>query len=438
MKKLKFRKLPGPKSNELLLKADAYEPACSLDQTPIVWDHGEGVWVWDVDGNQYIDFTSGVLVTNLGHSHKGLKKAIQNQAGRLQNTYSFATPERITAAERLMKVLPSHLKRVFYLTTGSEATEAALRVARRLTAKQEILSFYGAFHGRTYGAMSAGGMSNIRRQFGAMVPGSIRAPFAYCYRCTYQKTYPECAFHCIKVLDEHISGNSNGDLGAVIVEPYQGAAGFIFPPDGWLKTLENWARERELLFIVDEVQSSFGRTGKMFSIEWENLKPDMLCLGKGLGSGLPVSALAGTEEVFEAMDPGELSSTWGGNPLCSAATLAVLTAMEEENLPERSLQMGQHLKPQLHLLKEKYPCIGDARGRALVQGLEIVEPDDGFSPSKELTREIIINAAERGLLLGKVGIFGNVIRVAPPLVIQKDEIDLAIEILDEAIALALD
>ncbi|MCB5228937.1 MAG: aspartate aminotransferase family protein [Candidatus Cloacimonetes bacterium] len=438
MEKLKFRNIPGPKSKDLLQKAQTFEPACSLDQTPVVWDHGDGVWIWDVDGNPYIDFTSGVLVTNLGHSHKGLTKAIQEQAERLQNTYSFPTPERIEAAERLVKTLPSHLTRVFYLTTGSEATEAAIRVARRYSQKTEILSFYGGFHGRTYGAMSVGGMRSIRNKFGEMVPGSVRAPYAYCYRCIYEKTYPDCGFYCIKALDDHLRGNSNNNLGAVMVEPYQGAAGFIFPPDGWLKALEQWTKERDLVFIVDEVQSSFGRTGRMYAIEWEGVKPDLLCLGKGLGSGLPVSALAGTDQVLEAMDPGELSSTWGGNPLCSSATLAVLTAIEQENLSNRSLEMGNYLTPILHSLQEKYPCIGDVRGRALVQGLEIVEPDDGFSPSKELTRKIVFNAAERGLLLGKVGIFGNVIRLAPPLVIKKEEIDLAMDILEQSIALALD
>lgn len=438
MNKPTYRKLPGPRSAEILAKSKAYEPACSLDQTPIVWEQGEGVWVQDVDGNPYIDFTSGVLVTNLGHTHPGMVDAIREQAGRLQNCYSFPTPERVEAAERLVKLLPPHLDRVFFLTTGSEATEAAMRVARRYTGKQEILTFFGAFHGRTYGAMSAGGIMNIRRQFGSMVPGSIQAPYAYCYRCHYGKTYPECNFFCLDALDAHLAAVSSGDLGAVMVEPYQGTAGFVFPPEGWLKALEQWARERGLLFIVDEVQSSFGRTGKLFAIEWEGLEPDLLCLGKGLGSGLPVSALAGRNEVLEAMTPGELSSTWGGNPMGSAATLAVLDAMEHEDLPERSAQRGEYLKPKLQALQEKYPCLGDVRGRALVQGLEIVEPGDGYTPSADLTRRIVFAAAERGLLLGKVGLHGNVIRIAPPLVIREEEIDFAVEILDEAIAYVLD
>ncbi len=430
MKSLPLREVPGPKSREYLQIGGTCEPPCAADQTPIVWDHGQGVWIWDVDGNPYIDFTSGVLVTNLGHNHPGLVSAIQNQAPRLMNTYSFPTPERITASSRLVKTFPKNLDRVFMLSTGAEATEAALRVSRRFTGKQEVLAFYGGFHGRTYGAMGVAGSRGTRRGFGVPVPGGIMAPYGYCYRCFYGKTYPDCEMYCLKALDQLIACSSSGDLGTVIVEPYQGAAGFIFPPDGWLAALANWARERDLVLIVDEVQASFGRTGKMYAIEWEGVEPNMLCLGKGMGSGIPASAVAAESRIFECMSPGELSSTWGGNPLASAAVLAVLDAMEEENLPQRALRMGEYLKPRLEALQKKYAFLGDVRGRGLVFGLEIVEPSGGKKPSPELTRRIIFGAAERGVLLGKVGQFGNIIRIAPPLVIQPEEIDLAIDVFE--------
>lgn len=264
MKTLSKRQVPGPKSSELLELSRIYEPPCAVDQVPIVWDYADRVWVTDVDGNRYIDFTSGVLVTNVGHNHPGLVQAIQRQASRLMNCYSFPTPERVTAAARLVKTFPPNLNKVFFLSTGSEATEAAMRVARRYTGKQEIIAFYGAFHGRTYGAMGVAGLLNIRRQFGVPVPGGIMVPYPYCYRCFYDKTYPDCGFFCLKTLDRIIESSSSDDLAAVIVEPYQGTAGFIFPPDGWLKELEKWAQGRNLLLIVDEVQSSFGRTGKMY------------------------------------------------------------------------------------------------------------------------------------------------------------------------------
>jgi 4-aminobutyrate aminotransferase-like enzyme len=332
-----------------------------------------------------------------------------------------------------LETLPPNLNRVFLLTTGGEATEAALRVAKRYTGKFEILSFYGAFHGRTYGAMSVAGNLNTRRQFGPTVPGGIMAPYAYCYRCIYEKTYPECDFYCISALDRIIKSSSSGQMGAVIVEPYQGAAGFIFPPNGWLKALESWARERDLLLIVDEVQSSFGRTGRLYAIEWENMQPHMLCLGKGFGSGLPSSALVAEAEILEAMSTGELSSTWGGNPLASAASLAVLEAMKEEDLPENAERVGTRLKQKLSHLKEIHRCLGDVRGMGLVIGLEIVDPDDGYSPSPELTQKIMFSAAEHGMLLGKVGLYGNVIRIAPPLVITEQEADLGVQILDKVL-----
>ncbi len=427
------REIPGPQSRKLLETSRQFEPPCIADQVPVVWDHGEGVWVTDVDGNRYIDFTSGVLVTNLGHSHPALVEAIRRQAGRLMNCYSFPTPERVGLSRRLIQTLPPNLDRVFLLTTGSEATEAALRVAKRYTGKYEVLAFYGAFHGRTYGAMSVAGNMATRRKFGPPVPGGVMGPYAYCYRCYYDKTFPECEYYCLQALDGVIRHCSSGDLGAVIVEPYQGAAGFIFPPDGWLKRLETWCRERELLLIVDEVQSSFGRTGKLYAIQWEDVRPQLLCLGKGMGSGMPSSGLAAEARIFEAMGVGELSSTWGGNPLASAATLAVLDVIEEERLPERALRVGSHLKEKLEALQEEHPCLGDVRGKGLVIGLEIVDLGDGYSPDPELARRILHVAAENGLLLGKVGLYGNVIRVAPPLVISEEEADMGVKIIDRAL-----
>jgi 4-aminobutyrate aminotransferase len=403
------------------------------DQIPLVWDHAEDVWVYDVDGNRYLDFTSGVLVTNIGHSHPRHVEAVRRQAGRLMNCYSFPTPERVQLSARLSKMLPANLDRIFLLTTGSEATEAAIRIAKRYSGKHEVLAFYGAFHGRTYGPMSVAGSMNTRRKFGPPLPGGVLAPYAYCYRCVYEKTFPECDFYCVKVLDRIVESSSSGDLGAVITEPYQGGAGFINPPDGWLRELSSWAQKRGLLFIVDEVQSSFGRTGAMFAIEKEDVRPNMLCIGKGIGSGMPASALAGESEIFSCMEPGEMSSTTGGNPLASAAALAVIDIMEEEHLPGNARTMGAYLLKRLNELKIKHECIGDARGAGLALGLEIVESKETKVPSPALCRKIIIGAAQYGLMMGKVGMYGNVIRVAPPLTIKQEECDLAIAVLDKVL-----
>ena len=428
------RTVPGPKSASLLALSKQYEPPCMADQVPVVWDHGEGVWVFDVDGNKYLDLTSGVLVTNIGHSHPEHVEAVRHQAGRLMNCYSFPTPERVELARQLVNALPPNLDKVFLLTTGAEATEAAIRIAKRYSGKHEILAFYGAFHGRTYGPMSVAGSLSTRRKFGPPVPGGIMAPYAYCYRCVYEKTYPECEFYCITALDRVVESSSSGDLGAVIVEPYEGGAGFINPPLGWMKELERWAHDRGLLLIVDEVQSSFGRTGKMFAIEWEDVKPHMVCIGKGLGSGMPVSALAGESRIFDAMSPGEMSSTTGGNPLASAAALAVLRIVKERSLPENARRMGEYLQSRLRVLKEKYEFLGDVRGMGLAKGLEIVTNKKEKTPSVDLTRKIILTAAEHGLMMGKVGLYGNVIRVAPPLVITQEECDLAVDTLDKVMA----
>jgi 4-aminobutyrate aminotransferase len=427
------RKIPGQKSEELIQISRAYEPPCMADQLPVVWDHAEGIWVWDVDGNKYIDFTSGVLVTNIGHSHPHHVKAIQKQAERLMNCYSFPTPERVTLSQRLIELLPPNIDRVFLLTTGAEATEAALRIAKRYTGKHEVLSFYGGFHGRTYGPISVAGSLGTRRKFGPALPGGIMAPYANCYRCFYDKAYPECQFFCLKQLDRIIESSSSGDLGTVITEPYQGGAGFIFPPDGWLKELEQWCRERGLILIVDEIQSSFGRTGKMFMIEWEDVSPQMICLGKGFGSGIPASALAGESKIFECMRPGEMSSTTGGNPLASAASHAVLDIMEEENLADNAIKVGTYLRNRLQELQKRHRYLGDIRGKGLVMGLEIVENKQMKKPSAELTQQIIFKCGEYGMMLGRVGLFGNVIRIAPPLVIKEEEADIGVQILDKVL-----
>jgi 4-aminobutyrate aminotransferase len=428
------RQIPGPKSVELLATSNKFEPPCMADQVPVVWDRGEDVWIFDVDGNKYLDFTSGVLVTNIGHSHPRHVEAIRQQAGRLMNCYSFPTPERVSLSERIVGMLPENLNKIFMLTTGAEATEAAIRIAKRYSGRHEVLSFYGAFHGRTYGPMSVAGSANTRRKFGPALPGGVVAPFGYCYRCVYDKRFPECDLYCIKALDRVVDSASTGDLGSVITEPYQGGAGFINPPVGWLKELERWSKDRGLILIVDEVQSGFGRTGKFMAIEWEDVKPQMVAIGKGIGSGMPASALAGESKIFDCMKSGEMSSTTGGNPLASAASHAVLDIMEDEKLVENARVMGSYLLSRLCELRDKYECVGDARGMGLALGLEIVENKQSKKPAVDVTKKIILGAAQYGLMMGKVGFYGNVIRVAPPLTIKQPECDFAVAILDKVLS----
>ena len=425
---------PGPKSRDLFDRWAKVEAQCTGYQARVVWDSASGVVVADVDGNTFIDWTSGVLVTNVGHCHPELVAAVQKTSAKLLNNYECLHEERVVAAEKLVSVLPPHLDRCFFLSTGSEATEGAIRIMKRKSGKFEIISFYGGFHGRTYAALSVGGLPGPKKGYGPTVPGAIRVPFPYCYRCPF-KAEPENCGTCLDFLEDAVRANSTGSLAGVIVEPYLGAAGFIFPPEGWLKRLEQWLRARGLLFTLDEVQSSYGRTGKFWAMEWENLQPDLVSIGKGIGSGVPASAIAARSDVIGALGPGEMSSTMGGNPVACAAVIAVVDIMQREKLDENALRMGALMKARLVQIQERCPYVGDVRGMGLVMGVELVKDKATKEPAPDLTRKLIDVAAQNGLLIGSVGIYGNVIRVAPPLVITEAEAHESLDIFEKALGL---
>jgi 4-aminobutyrate aminotransferase len=398
-------------------------------QAPVVWDHAQGAEIWDVDGRHYIDWTSGVLVANVGHAHPHLAEAVSRQARRLLNTFDFPTPERLHLARKIIETTPPHLDKVFFVTTGAEAMDAAMRMAKRATGKYEILAFWGGFHGRSFGPMSLTGLPKIKKNFGPLLPGTILAPYPYCYRCPFGKIHPECQFFCLDFMDRVVETESTGNLAALAVEPYQGTSGFVFPPSGYLKKLEAWARKRGIIFILDEVQSSFGRTGKMWALEHEGLEPDILVLGKGIGSGMPISAVVARGEILSALERGEMSSTTGGNPLSCAASLAVFEIIEKEKLVEKAASNGAYLKEKLLELKDKHKMIGDVRGMGLVYGIEYVKDRTSKEPAPDLVREIVLKCVENGLMVGKLGIHGNVMRVAPPLVITPELVDESVAIL---------
>lgn len=423
--------LPGLMSKKYLDMSKKYEVQGTSYQAPVVWESAKEVIVKDVDGNKYIDWTSGVLVTNIGHSHPEHIKAVEIAASKLMNCYDFPTPSRVILAKRMVVITPSNLDKVFFLSTGSETTEAAIRLAKRHTDNFEIISFYGGFHGRTYAAMSVSGLAGIKRRYGPLMPGVIRVPFPYCYRCPLRKRVEKCDMECFDLMDDIVHFSSTGSLAALIIEPYQGAAGFIFPPHGYLKRLENWARRKNILFILDEVQSSFGRTGKMFALGWENLKPNFLCIGKGIGSGIPISALLCESKVVKKLGRGELSSTTGGNPVSCSAAIAVLDIMEKEKIIANVNRIGKIMKSGLEKIMKRSKYLGDVRGCGLVYGLEFVKDKKTKEPAPEITKKVINNAAKRGLLVGSVGIYGNVIRVAPPLVINEKEAYQSLEIMKE-------
>ncbi len=425
--------LPGPKSAELLKRWVKAEANTTGYQARLVWDSAKGSVVRDVDGNTYIDWTSGVLVANTGHCHPKLVAAVQEATTKLINNYECPTENRVRAAEMLVENLPAHLDKCFFLTTGSEATEGCMRIMKRKTGCFEVIGFHGGFHGRTYSAASAGGLAGPKRGYGPSMPGIIRAPFPYSYRSPVGGGDQGLIDFCMTQLEEIVRVNSTGSLAGIIVEPYLGAAGFIFPPKGYLPALEAWCREKTILFTLDEVQSSYGRTGKMWGMEWEGLTPDVIAIGKGIGCGIPTAAVAARGDVIGVLGRGEMSSTVGGNPVSSAAVMAILEIMNEEKLAERSLETGIVMKKRLMEIQEKSRYLGDVRGSGLVMGLELVKDKKTKEPAPELTRQLIDACANNGLLIGSVGIFGNVIRVAPPLVITEAEVHESLDIMEQSL-----
>ncbi len=425
--------LPGPKSAQLLKRWTKVEANTTGYQAQLVWDSAKGSIVTDVDGNTYIDWTSGVLVTNIGHCHPKLVKAVQDATTQLINNYECPTPNRIRAAEALVDNLPDHLDKCFFLTTGSEATEACMRIMKRKTECFEVIGFHGGFHGRTYSAASAGGLTGPKRGYGPTMPGIIRAPFPYPYRSPVGDDDQKLIDFCMTQLDDIVRANSTGSLAGIIVEPYLGAAGFIFPPDGYLTELENWCREKSILFTLDEVQSSYGRTGKMWGMDWEKLTPDLIAIGKGIGCGIPTAAVAARSDVIGILGQGEMSSTVGGNPISSAAVYTILEIMNDEKLADRSLKMGELIKKRLLEIQDKSKHLGDVRGRGLVMGLELVIDKKTKEPAPKLTKQLIDTCANQGLLIGSVGIYSNVIRVAPPLVITEAEALESLDIMEKSL-----
>ncbi|MBC7286775.1 MAG: aspartate aminotransferase family protein [Armatimonadetes bacterium] len=429
--------LPGPRSRELLEKARKYEPHSMSEQVPVVWDRAQGCVIWDVDGNEFLDWCSGVLVTNVGHCHPDYVAAVKDQAEKLFNCYDFTNEPRALLAEKLVQITPPHLDKAFLLTTGSDATEAAIRMARRAHEGWEILAFHGAFHGRTLGAASAGGSLGVKKGYGPLVPGFIHAPYPYCYRCPFGHEYPDCNLLCLEFIDWVVSRESCGALCAVMTESYQGGAGSIIPPPGWYEGLEKWRKLHGLYLIFDEVQSSFGRTGKWFCMEHWDIEPDLVCLGKGLGSGVPCSAVMGRHEIMDVLPPGSMSSTNGGNPLSCRAALAAIEIIERENLVENAARMGEIMRGRFEEMKQAVEQLGDVRGMGLVWGLEIVEDKKSKEPAPELSKAIVHEAFRRGLIMiAPIGMFGNVLRVAPPLVINEQQVQESLDIFEAALRAA--
>jgi len=428
--------LPGPKGEEFLELSRRYEPRSMSEQAPVVWRRAEGVWVEDVDGNRYLDFSSGVLVTNVGHCHPDLIEAVREAAEHMLNCYDFVNPWRVLLAKKLVEITPDGLDKAFILTTGAEAIEAAVKMARRATGNYEVFSFHGAFHGRTLATLSYGGKKSSpgSRGFGPFLPGVIQAPYPYCYRCPFGKERPDCSLTCLEFVDWVYTCEGEGRLCAVLIEPYEGAAGSLIPPAEFVRGLYQWAKEKGALFIDDEVQASFGRTGRMFCFEHFGIVPDLLCLGKGIASGVPCSAVVGAEWVMNSLSPGSLSSTYGGNPLSSRAALASIEIIERERLWENAAKVGKAMMQRLKEWEERHEVVGEARGMGLAIGVEVVRDKRTKEPAPDLAKAIIMEAARRGLvMIAPIGFYGNVLRIAPPLIITEEEAMDGLDRLEDAL-----
>lgn len=411
---MKNYELPGPNGTNVLEIQETYLSPSISTPMPLVWASAKDCVITDVDGNDYIDFTSGVLVTNTGHCHPKIVKAVQDQAALLLNCYDSAHPLRSQFVEKLASLMPEDLKRVLVLSSGSEAIDAALKIARVSTGKHEIIGFENAFHGRTYGSMSAGGMSGTKAGFGPFVPGMLRAPFPDYYRM--DGTEEEIDARCLTALETVLKTQSSGVVGAVITEAYQGGAGSIVASKRFMEGLRGFCDRHGILLIFDEVQASFGRTGRMFAFENFGIVPDIVALGKGIASGLPTAAVVARRSIMDGLKRGSLSSTYGANPLSCAAGIASIEVIQDEGLAERAEELGELFKRRLGEMMDRHRLIGDVRGMGLALAVEFVKDKQTKEPHPEFAHLFVRQLLKAGLsAMAPIGRFGNVLRVAPPL-----------------------
>jgi 4-aminobutyrate aminotransferase len=429
--------LPGPQAQSVIALSDRAVTPSLPHAYPLVVKHAAGTVVEDVDGNRFLDFAAGIAVCSTGHCHPRVVKAIQDQAARLLHICGadFYDPMYVALADRLGRLAPGAApKKVFLGNSGAEAVEAALKLARTYAERPHILAFFGAFHGRTMGAISLTASKPVyHKGFGPLLAGITHVPYAYCYRCAYNLTYPKCSLACVDYIEDMLFSRSipPDEVAAIFVEPIQGEGGYIVPPDGWLAKLRALCDKYGILLVDDEVQAGLGRTGKMFAIEHWGVEPDIICSAKALASGMPISAMIAREEVM-SWPPGAHGSTYGGNPVCCAAAQATLDVIEEEGLMENAARVGERLMNKLRDLAAESRLVGDVRGLGLMIGVELVRDKETKIKAKKEAEEVTVACFKRGLIVLPCG--PNSIRFSPPLVITEAEADTAFEIFADALA----
>lgn len=426
--------LPGPRSQALRAREAAHLAPGSqaiASHAGIAVERGEGSELIDVDGNRFLDLVAGVGVAALGYAHPRYMRALEEQLAR-SHVGSFTTEARVRALEAVVSVAPQGLRRLQLYSGGSEAVESALRLARAYTGRFEVLSFWGGFHGKTAGALAQMG-SDFKRGLGPLAPGALLTPFADCSRCPLRLTYPRCELACVDFAREKLERESTGSLAAILVEPMQGTAGNLVPPAEFLPRVAALAQERGALLIADEMITGFGRTGRSFAVEHTGVLPDIMTVGKSLGAGFPVSGILTREEIAEAKPwslPSFSSSSYGGNPLASAAVAAAVAIIREDALVESAREVGARLKRGLEALSARHRAVANVRGEGLFLGFDLVDGQGSLWP-KERCRALFRALLERGLLTMA---YAPRVRVNPPLVFTLDQADEAVAILDDALA----
>lgn len=403
-------------------------------QEPIALDHGAGMHVWDDAGNKYLDCFGGVLTTSLGHAHPQVTEAVVDQVKKLTHTSTlYANAPQSQLAAKLAEITPGKLEKSFFTNSGTEADETATMAAKLYTGRQEIITLRHSYSGRSAAAQSAGGHRSWK-VMPTQVAGYYHAPAPYCYRCPFKLTYPECDLACAKDLTELIETATSGNIAAFMAEPILGVGGYITPPKEYFKEAVAIVRQYGGVFITDEVQTGWGRTGdKWFGIEHWDVEPDLITSAKGMAAGLPIGWTIATPEVAAAV-PTLTFSTFGGNPVSTRAALTTIEVIETENLVHSAKVVGDHLREKLMGLMEKYEIIGDVRGLGLMQALEFVKDRKTKEPNSAAVLKIFEETKKRGVLIGKGGLYGNCIRIGPPLIATKDDMDEMVTALDESLA----
>jgi 4-aminobutyrate aminotransferase / (S)-3-amino-2-methylpropionate transaminase / 5-aminovalerate transaminase len=434
--------IPGPRSRALMARRNLAVPRGVPAVTPIALVHAEGAVLTDADGNRLIDFGGGIGVVNTGHRHPGVVEAVRAQLDRFAHVcFPVSTYEPyVELAERLNRLTPgAHEKRTFFVNSGAEAVENAVKVARAFTGRPAVICFEHGFHGRTNLALAlTSKVMPYKKGFGPFAPEVYRIPFPYCYRCAEARVGEPCCLADRSRLERILAATVDpGSVAAIVIELELGEGGFVPAPVEYVGMLAAFAQEHGILFIADEIQTGFGRTGRMFASEHYGLVPDLITTAKSLAGGLPLAAVTGRADVMDAPQVGGLGGTYGGNPLACAAALAVLDAMDAERIPARAQRTGDRIKARFHRWAERFACIGDVRGLGAMIGMEIVSDRERRTPDRALTARILGAALERGLVLLSSGTFGNTIRVLAPLTAEDAVIDEGLDVMGAALEAAV-